>query len=85
MKVNGLEFIEAAKELGAWEETGSPSAPQKPKPLPAGAALEVLAFEALLVAVAASNLAKGVALTQTDRERLHLAAKRIGTIQETYQ
>jgi hypothetical protein len=85
MAAHGLEFIEAAKELGAWEETGTPSAPRKPKPLPAGAALQVLSFEALLVAVAASNVANGVALTESDKERLLIAAKRIGAIQEAYQ
>jgi hypothetical protein len=85
MAAHGLEFIEAAKELGAWEEIGHPSASRTPKPLPAGAALEVLAFEALLVAVAAGNVANGVELKEIDKDRLHLAAKRIGTIREAYQ
>lgn len=85
MAAHGLEFVEAAKALGAWEETGTSLQPLSAKPLPAGAALEVLSFEALLVAVAASNVAKGVQLTDLDKSRLHLAAKRIATIQEAYQ
>lgn len=85
MLANGMEFPEAAQELGAWDQSAAGNEVYKPKPLPAGAALEVLGFEALLVAVAAGNIANGVKLTATDKERLFLAARRIGTIQEAYQ
>ncbi|MEP7301713.1 MAG: hypothetical protein ABI699_09305 [Caldimonas sp.] len=43
-------------------------------------ALLCLEFEALLVAVAASNLARGVALTDDDRARLWLAYGRMQAI-----
>jgi hypothetical protein len=45
-------------------------------------ALTCLEFEAMLVAVAASNLAQGVELTQEDLDRLWLASERITTIVE---
>jgi hypothetical protein len=44
----------------------------------------VLQFEVTLTAVAASNLAHGVQLTDTDRTRLLLAAKRITGILENF-
>lgn len=48
------------------------------KRIPAIDVLEALAGEALLVAVAASNIAQGVALSDADLRRLWLAANRIG-------
>lgn len=77
---SGLEFVEAAKALGAWVEDGKPSRQQKPTALSPRAALEVLSFEATLVAVAAGNLAKGVLLTDSDRNRLLICAGRINRI-----
>ena len=80
MKLHGLEFVEAAKQLGAWVDDGKPQRPQKPTALPPRAALEVMAFECCLVAVAAGNLAKGVTLSDADRARLMVAAGRINRI-----
>ena len=48
--------------------------------LSAGQALGVLEFEAALVRLAAQNLANGHALTEADRERLNVAAARIGAL-----
>jgi hypothetical protein len=87
MQANGLEFVDAAKALGAWADDGKPHKPHKPhKPtaLPPRAALEVLGFEATLVAVAAGNLAQGVTLTDDDRKRLMLCAGRINRIAGEY-
>lgn len=84
MQANGLEFVDAAKALGAWADDGKPHKPQKPTTLPPRAALEVLGFEATLVAVAAGNLAQGVTLTDDDRKRLMLCAGRINRIAGEY-
>jgi hypothetical protein len=81
---HGLDFIDAAKALGAWQEDGKPNVAQRPKPLPAGDALRVLAFESLLAAVAAGNIANGIQLTDDDRARLMVAAQRITTIKEAF-
>lgn len=83
MARTGLEFLEAAKALGAWVDDGRP-APTKPTPLPPRAALAVLADEANLVAVAGGNLAKGVKLSDSDRLRLMRAAGRILRIREVF-
>ena len=80
MKLHGLEFVEAAKQLGAWVDDGKPQRPQKPTALPPRAALEVMAFECFLVAVTAGNLAKGVILSEADRARLMVAVGRINRI-----
>mgnify|MGYP001417494800 CR=1 FL=1 len=47
-------------------------------PFPATAVLRCIQAEALIVATAALNIAKGISLTQKDLDRLVLAASRIG-------
>lgn len=84
MQAHGLEFIQAAKALGCWTDDGRPQRPQKPAPLPPRAALQVLAFEATLAAVGASNVARGVPLTEADRSRLLKAAGRINRLMEAF-
>lgn len=59
----------------AWKRAN-----RRPRAISARDALVALQFEALLVAVAAGNLAHGVDLSDEDRERLTLAAARIGVI-----
>lgn len=58
------------------ESHGKPARPRRM--LSAGQALDLLAREATLVAVAAANLAVGISLTDVDRDRLRKAAARIG-------
>ncbi len=84
MAEHGLDFITAAQALGAWKGDGKPGKPHRPKPLPATAAIQVLAFEATLTAIAAGNIAQGVNLTHTDRDRLLVAARRINHVSEMF-
>ena len=84
MAESGLEFVEAAKALGAWVADGKTHKPQKPTALSPRAALEVLDFEATLVAVAAGNLAKGLILSDADRKRLLICAGRINRVVEDF-
>lgn len=79
MAVAGIDFVDAAKALGAWIDDGKP-APKRPTPLHARDALHLLSSEANLVAVAAGNFAKGIILTDQDRARLMVAAGRISQI-----
>lgn len=85
MAASGVDFVTAAKSLGAWVEDGKPESRRKPAPLPPRAALEVLSFEAMLTAVAAGNLAQGLVLNAKDRARLMTAAGRINKLVEAYQ
>lgn len=50
--------------------------------LTAGQALELLASESLLVAVALTNYLRGITLTPADTERLRLAAGRINLLND---
>ena len=81
---HGVDFVEAAKALGAWVDDGKPQAPRRPTPLPAAMAVNVLQFEASLAAVAACNIAHGVTLTKQDRKRLLKASGRINHILGAY-
>lgn len=81
MAAHGLGFIEACQDLGAWVDDGKvPAAVPRPTPLPARDALQLLAIEARIVAMAASNIAYGTTLSDNDRARLRQCANRITTI-----
>ncbi len=81
MAIAGTDFPTAARTLGACVDDGKPS-PRKPSPFTARDALDVLRAEAVLVAVAAGNLAQGVVLSDADRKRLLKATARVQTIAE---
>ena len=83
MAAYGMEFVEAAKALGCWVEDGA-APPTKPTPFSPRQALEVLAGEANLIAIAAGNIAQGVVLGEHDRQRVMQAAGRILKIQEVF-
>jgi len=83
MQMNGLEFIEAARALGAWDEDPAQGrGRQRPLSFSPRSALEVLRFDALHCAVAACNMAQGRGLTDEDRERLLAVAARIDLVAE---
>ena len=84
MQSTGAEFIAACKALKCWIDDGKHPVSTKPAPLPPRSALEVMAFESLLVAVAAGNVAYGVSLTDTDRARVMAAAGRINRLAEAF-
>ena len=85
IKAGGRGFVDAAKALGCWVDDGRPPVQAKPTPLSPRLALSVLAFESTLTAVAADNLAYGVALTDADRARLRLAANRMNRLAEAFE
>lgn len=82
MAAHGQDFVMAAKALGAWQDDPKDVQVQHRRrlPFPARDALEVLAEESNLVAVAAGNVAHGVELRAADLERLMQAAGRIRVI-----
>lgn len=84
MQLHGLEFIDACKALGCWIDDGKPAPQFKPAPLSPRAALQVLAAEANLAAIAAGNVACGVILADTDRARLMTASNRISRLLEAF-
>lgn len=68
-----LDHITAARQQ--WQREH-----RRPRALSARDALLALQFEALLVLVAAENLAQGIALSDEDRERLALTVHRLNQI-----
>lgn len=85
MQTRGLEFVEAAKSLGAWRSDGTPERPRKPTPLSARAAVGVLKFEATMVAIAAGNIGNGTALSDRDRRRVLRASGRIIRVTDMFE
>jgi hypothetical protein len=85
MQSKGMEFVVAARALGAWTGSDSPQTQRKPAGLSPRAAMEVMSFEALIAAVAAANVARSVVLKERDLERLLLASNRITKLMEAYQ
>ena len=83
MQATGTEFVQAAQELGAWVDDGKPHhTNRKPTSLPPRAALEVLAFETLIVAIEAGRMLQGHA---PEMSRLMVAAGRIQAIAGEFQ
>ncbi len=83
MAAQGLDFVATAKALGAWQDgpTGLPQGRhRRPCALPAREALALLREDALVVAVAAGNLAHGASLREADLQRLLACVARIQRI-----
>lgn len=79
----GVDFVDACKALGCWVDDGSATpARQRPSQLSARDALALVADDIHFAAVAAANVAYGVALTDADRQELLAAAARINHIKE---
>jgi hypothetical protein len=85
MQLNGKEFVQAAKDLGAWTGPDQPHTHHRPAPLPPRAALEVLAAECNLMAIATVAVARGRPLSEADVQRLLLAANRVIHLAEAYK
>ncbi len=83
MAAHSEDFTTAAKALGAWVDDGRP-APTRPTPIPARDALQLLAHEGNLIAVAAGNLAHGVPLAPIDLHRVLKAQSRISRLMELF-
>lgn len=84
MAEHGTDFQSAAKALGAWVEGVATTSRSTPTPLPARDAIQILATEVNLVAIAAANVAHGVKLTSIDLDRVLTAANRITRIGEMF-
>lgn len=80
MATHCLSFIEAAIDLGAWQDNGEPAQHIRPRPLSAIDALQVLDNESVLVTVVACNLSNGFAPTDADLARLLVATGRISHV-----
>lgn len=84
MKFHGSEFVEAAKEIGAWVDDGKPQIVRKPTAMSPRDSIQVLATESNLIAIAGHNVANRVALTEGDLHRVRVAARRIDQITKDF-
>lgn len=82
MARTGCDFVTVARSLDCWTEGMLP--PKRPTPLPARDAIQLLAAESNLVAIAGCNMGVGIALTPIDLERVLTAASRILKIAEVF-
>ena len=84
MAQHGLEFVEAAKALGAWIDDGKPATQHKPIPLSPRQAPEVPSAECNLVPIAAVNVSHGAVLSQVELSRVMTASNRITRLVEVF-
>jgi CHC2 zinc finger len=84
MKRHDLDFVAAAKALGAYRDDGRPhQAPAAPRPLSARMALDVLRLEAWVIVVAMRNVElEGGPPSDEDWDRVMTAVRRIEIIAE---
>jgi len=82
IKANNLEFIDAAKALGAWVDDGKPSNRSKPSPLSPRQALQLLSTEIHLAAIVVTDTAKGKTPSAKDAARLRVCAQRVNFLRE---
>lgn len=84
MAHSGIDFVSAAKLLGAWVDDGKPP-PKRPTPLSARDAMAIVAFESYIIYVAGCNIARGVVLSQDELLRVGVATERINRLREVFQ
>jgi len=83
MQIDGVDFVEAAKQLGCWMEDNKPhTAPRRPAGLKPLDALEVLSFEAMVCAMVTSDACHGKPISDVDKDR---ALQAVGRIQHIVQ
>jgi hypothetical protein len=80
MQLHGLDFMAAARAMGAVREGQVVQRTHKPATLAPRDALAVLHIDAIFLFVYASNLHQGVVLTDDDRRALGDCVRRIGLI-----
>lgn len=78
---HGMGFVEAAKALGAYVEDDKPhQGSTRPATPPARALLGLVAHELTVASVVAADLSKGRRVSAEDKDRLVIAAGRIGYV-----
>lgn len=86
MKLQGLEFIEAAKTLGAWLEDGKPQRPDhRPRTLSHRSAMELIARELLVLIVVIGDARRGLLPNDGDWQRFLEGAGRIEHLAMEYR
>lgn len=82
MRAHGLDFIEAAKAVGAWDASGKPMSAQGRRTLSARDGLELLYHDAMVLFVIGADIGQGKAPSEIDRTSVAAAARRILVVYE---
>ena len=77
MQVHGLDFIDAAKALGAWNASDRPTPAPRMRRLSARDGLELLYHEAMVLFVIGADIGQGKTPSEIDRASAAAAARRV--------
>lgn len=80
----GADFVQAAKDLGAWNEAAVPRAAGKPRTLSAADAMQVVRHELLVLFVVIADVRAGVIPNDADWHRFTQGAGRIDALAQEY-
>ena len=86
MQLHGLDFVEAARALGAYADDGRPhKGPMQAATLPARDAMQLAAQEILLALVVISDIQRGVSPSVDDWRRFLGSAARLDLLAQEYR
>jgi len=83
MQRHGIDFVQAARALGAWTEDGAP--PPRPRAFSATDAAQVIVLELLVCLVVISDARRGITPNEADWARFLAAAGRVETIAQEFK
>lgn len=82
MQINGMEFVDAARDLGAWAGDAAPAPWRAAAGLSSRDALELAAFEMKVALVVMSDARRGVLVAEPDWQRFLSAVGRVERLAE---
>lgn len=86
MHRHGMGFVEAAKGLGAYVDGGGPyRGNTAPRTLPARDAMEIVAFELLVLFIVIADIRAGVIPNDADWNRFTLGVARIDALARVFR
>lgn len=85
MKLHGLEFLDAARKLGALVDDGRGRAPDRPRTLSPRDAMEVIVAELAVLWIIVESLVRGVIPSDSDWQRFNVATGRIEALVMEYR
>jgi hypothetical protein len=82
MQLHGMEFVDAAKAIGAWQDGDQPARAHRPRTLSCRDGLELLYHDAMVMFVVGSDIGQGKPIADVDRLAVADAARRVLVVYE---